>query len=95
MPDRARSLVEAYVYLDLMTLGEPGEPVLTEERDAWRIRHGDVEVVVPYASEHEARQGDLTFGSGLSTLIDAGQWVLIATTYADRALEGALMYAKE
>jgi hypothetical protein len=96
MPDRARSLVEAYVYLDLMTMDDdPAQPVVTEEGDAWRVRRGAVEVLVPFTAENEVRQEDLTFGSGRSELIDAGQWVLIASTYGDRALEGALMFAAD
>ena len=65
------------------------QAVLTEEEDAWRVRLGDVEVLVPYASESEARSEDLTFGSGLSELIDPGQWALIAVTYGNRALEAS------
>ncbi len=95
--DPARSLVEAYVYLDLTVLGDERSAaehaVLTEEEDGWRVRLDDAEVVVPYAAEAEARRDDLTFGSGVSELIDPGQWVLVGTTYARRALEASLFFA--
>jgi hypothetical protein len=71
------------------------QAVLTEEEDAWRVRLGDVEVLVPYASESEARSEDLTFGSGLSELIDPGQWALIAVTYGNRALEASFFFAAD
>ncbi|MCC5576512.1 hypothetical protein IMZ11_12805 [Microtetraspora sp. AC03309] len=95
----ARSLVEAYVHLDLTVLG--GErnaaehAVLTEEEDGWRVTLDDAEVVVPYAAEVEARRDDLTFGSGISELVDPGQWVLVGATYARRALEAALFFAAD
>ncbi|WP_433221057.1 hypothetical protein [Microtetraspora malaysiensis] len=95
----ARSLVEAYVYLDLAAGPGGGRAaehaVLSEEEDGWRVTLDDAEVVVPYVAEAEARREDLTFGSGISELIDPGQWVLIATTYARRALEAALFFAAD
>ncbi|MGW0478321.1 hypothetical protein [Nonomuraea sp. NPDC003214] len=93
MPDYARSLVEAYVYLDITSPG--AERAVTEQDDDWLVRAGDAEVVVPFVSEEEARLEDATFGLGLSELIDLGQWVLIAATYADRALEGGLLYSAD
>ncbi|TMR14401.1 hypothetical protein ETD86_28705 [Nonomuraea turkmeniaca] len=99
MPERglARSLVEAYVHLDLVAHGgEPGasrRAAVAEEQDGWVLRLGDAEVLVPYEAEAGARHEQLTFGSGLSELIDPGQWVLIAATYARRALEGGLFLA--
>ncbi|MFI6452359.1 hypothetical protein ACIBF6_12445 [Streptosporangium amethystogenes] len=93
----ARSLVEAYVHLDLTAPGEgPGaaeRAVLTEEQEGWRVRLDDGEVFVPYAAETEARRAELTFGSGISELIDPGQWVLVGATYARRALEAAIFFA--
>ncbi|MFG1945198.1 hypothetical protein [Nonomuraea sp. NPDC048826] len=99
MPEQglARTLVEAYVYLDLVG-EEPGASrgAATEEvTDGWLIRLGDAELLVPRESESWARQQGLTFGAGLSELIDPGQWALIATTYASRALEGALFFAAD
>ncbi|NUR92942.1 MAG: hypothetical protein HOY71_53475, partial [Nonomuraea sp.] len=46
-------------------------------------------------AESAAREYDLTFGSGLSELIDPGQWAMIAATYASRALEGGLFHAAD
>jgi hypothetical protein len=54
-----------------------------------------VEVVVPYEAEAAAREADLTFGSGISELIDPGQWALIADTYGSRALEGSVFFAAD
>lgn len=105
--DHARTLVEAFLYLDLTvhgldltthdddSAGVSRQAVLTEEEDVWRVRLEDAEVLVPYASENEARSEDLTFGSGISELIDPGQWVLIAVTYANRALEAAFFFAAD
>ena len=79
--DHARTLVEAFLHLDLtahgpdLTIHGPDltthgpdlttpddapagmsrQAVLTEEEDAWRVRLRDAEVLVPYASEAEAR----------------------------------------
>lgn len=95
MPDLplARSLVEAYVHLDLVTAGRSRDATVTQEADGWVVRLGDVAVLVPGADELVARQEGLTFGSGLSELIDPGQWVLVAATYASRALEADLLAA--
>jgi hypothetical protein len=71
------------------------QAVLTEEEDAWRVRLGDAEVLVRYTSESEARSEDLTFGSGLSEVIDPGQWALIAVTYGNRALEASFFFAAD
>ncbi|WP_051752732.1 hypothetical protein [Streptosporangium amethystogenes] len=95
----ARSLVEAYVHLDLTVPGDGSgaadRAVLTEEQEGWRVRLDGAEVFVPYAAETEARREELTFGSGISELIDPGQWVLIGATYARRALEAALFFAAD
>ncbi|MFI9836544.1 hypothetical protein ACIHFD_05895 [Nonomuraea sp. NPDC051941] len=101
MPERglARSLVEAYVYFDLVAGGgEAGasrRAVVEQDPDGWVVRLGGAEVLVPEEAEVVARQAGLFFGTGLSELIDPGQWVLIATTYASRALEGALFFAAD
>ncbi|MGW0802388.1 hypothetical protein [Nonomuraea sp. NPDC002799] len=99
MPERglARSLVEAYVYFDLRT-SEPGassRATVAQEADGWVVSLDGAEVFVPREAESWAREGDVLFGGGLSELIDPGQWVLVATTYASRALEGALFFAED
>ncbi|MFC4116812.1 hypothetical protein [Nonomuraea zeae] len=101
MPEQglARSLVEAYVYLDLTAPdGEPGasrRAEVAQEADGWLVRLGETEVLVPYEAEAGTQEEDLTFGFGLSELIDPGQWVLIAGTYASRALESGLFFAAD
>ena len=96
----ARSLVEAHVYLDLATSGGEGggaaeRAVLTEEEEGWRVRLDDTEIFVPYVAEAEAREMEATFGTGISELIDPGQWMLLAATYARRALAAAMRYAAD
>ena len=105
----ARTLVEAYLYISLTTsaegLGEdvPRDPraatTLTEGQDAWTLRYEGggrlIELLVRYATEDEARRADLRFGSGVSELIDAGQWLQVAAVYARRALREGLFYAQE
>ncbi|GAA2299963.1 hypothetical protein GCM10010149_56180 [Nonomuraea roseoviolacea subsp. roseoviolacea] len=101
MPERglARSLVEAYLHLDLLNHdGEPGasrQATLTREPDGIIVTLGATEILVPYEAEAGAREEGALFGSGLSELIDPGQWALVATTYASRALEGALFAAAD
>jgi hypothetical protein len=94
-----RSIVEAYVYLDLVARdGEPGasrRASLTREQDGIVVRLDALEILVPYEAEVGAREQGAVFGSGLSELIDPGQWILLAATYASRALEGALFYAAD
>ncbi|MCF6470288.1 hypothetical protein FAF44_18055 [Nonomuraea sp. MG754425] len=95
MPERglARSLVEAYVYLDLAAAGGSADAAVADEREGWVLRADGVEVFVPYDAEDAAQEEDATFGTGLSELLDAGQWFMISVSYASRALEGALFYA--
>ncbi|MFC5834255.1 hypothetical protein [Nonomuraea insulae] len=97
MPERglARSLVEAYVYLDLAASGGSEEAGVTDESDGWAVRADGVEVLVPYDAEDAAQHEGATFGTGLSELLDAGQWVLVGATYASRALEAGLFYAAD
>ncbi|HZE33215.1 MAG TPA: hypothetical protein VE198_17470 [Actinoallomurus sp.] len=104
----ARTLVEAYLYNSLTTsaegLGEdvPRDPraatTLTEGQDAWTLRYEgggrQIELLVRYETEDEARRADLRFGSGVSELIDAGQWLQVAAVYARRALREGLFYAQ-
>ncbi|SEF89897.1 hypothetical protein SAMN05444920_101964 [Nonomuraea solani] len=95
MPERGtgRSLVEAYVHLDLMVSGASDRATVTDTPEGWVLRVEDVEVLVPYEAEETAQQAGAVFGTGLSELLDPGQWVLIAGTYASRALEEGLFYA--
>lgn len=99
MPERglARSLTEGYIYLDLTV--EAAEPnaveraTLTEGELSWTLRLDGVEVEVPFLGEAAVRLDELSFGEGISELIDAGQWVFVAETYARRALSQDLSYA--
>ncbi|MEU8399783.1 hypothetical protein AB0C28_31765 [Nonomuraea sp. NPDC048892] len=94
-PGPARSLVEAYVYLDLVAPGGSEQAAVADGSEGWLVRAGGVEVLVPYEAEETARQAEATFGTGLSALLDPGQWVLVASTYASRALEGGLLLAED
>lgn len=99
----ARTLAEAQVYVSVMTAAdetapatapapiEPG-PNLAEGEDAWTLTTTAGEISVPYASEDAARTIGSRFGLGLSQLIDAAQWALVAATYARRALEADMAY---
>lgn len=73
--------------------GVPGSR-LAQGQDAWTLSYGDgaalIEVEVPYASEQSSRRAGARFGLGVSQLVDAGQWVLLGTTYARRALDADL-----
>ncbi|MBB5080540.1 hypothetical protein [Nonomuraea endophytica] len=95
MPERARSLAEGYVYLDLAVPegGETSEPVAGE--DAWTLRLGTIEVEVSYEGERAARRHEMRFGPGISRLVDAGQWVVVAGVYAHRALAEDLEFAAD
>ncbi|MEU4326090.1 hypothetical protein [Nonomuraea dietziae] len=99
MPERgrARSLAEGYVYLDLTVRdGEGGaaeRATLREGEDAWTLHLDGVEVEVSYQGETTARLTELTFGEGVSELVDAGQWVFVAETYARTALDDGLTFA--
>lgn len=68
----------------------------TVGEEAWTLAHDvgnqRIEVVVPYATEATARAAGLRFGAGVSELIDAGQWLLVAAIYARRALAQDLAY---
>jgi hypothetical protein len=101
---RARTLAEADLYIGLASAAagdEAGdgraETSLTEGPDAWTLRHEGppIEVQVPYATEAEARRDGLRFGSGVSELIDAGQWLQIAAVYARRARRESLFFTQD
>ncbi len=104
---RARTIVEAHLYLDLLRvdrlLGEadPGDPAgwttLTEGPTGWTL-HADgaggafepFDIVIAHRDLAEARRTGIRFGPGTSTLIDAGQWRLLAERYAEQAIEAEL-----
>lgn len=88
---RARTLAEAALFVNL-SAGDV-EPELTEGAQAWTMIVGEIEIEIPYRSEAEARQSGERFGFGLSELIDAGQWYLIAQEYAGRAVHDDLGFA--
>ncbi|MGV9305643.1 hypothetical protein ACWENQ_09585 [Nonomuraea sp. NPDC004354] len=92
----ARSLVEGYLYLDLAAREVGGNAAeratLTEGEESWTLRLDGVEVEVPYQGEATARLDELTFGEGRSELIDPGQWVFVAGTYARRTLSESLSF---
>ncbi|MEV7803919.1 hypothetical protein AB0O28_13305 [Microbispora sp. NPDC088329] len=94
-PAHARTLAEARLYLALTVDGTGEEAPPVEGPEAWTVRSGGVEVLVPYASEAEARDEGERFGVGLSELIDPGQWRLAGAGYARRALADDLEYAEE
>ncbi|MFB9837348.1 hypothetical protein [Actinoallomurus acaciae] len=81
-------------------LGETiDQTTLTEGTDAWTLRYEGaggppIEVLVRYADEAEARRYDLRFGTGVSELVDAGQWVQVAAIYARRARRESLFFAE-
>ena len=66
--------------------------IRTEGEEAWTLSYGTeeegrIEVAVPYGSEDVARRAGVVFGLGVSPLIDAGQWVMVAQVFAGRAFD--------
>lgn len=95
----ARTLAEAHVYASVMAAADAPDAAaasaaedLAEGADTWTLSVRGYEIEVPYASEQAARQVGARFGLGVSQLVDAGQWLLVATTYARRALDLDLAY---
>jgi hypothetical protein len=99
----ARTLAEAQVYVSLTTAADPagpaGEPApivpgsnLTEGADAWTLATPAGDIAISYASEDASRLVGARFGLGVSQLIDAAQWAVVAATYARRALEADMAY---
>jgi hypothetical protein len=94
-----------------VSVDEPGDEMgdhrsrttLTEGENAWTLRYdgpGDgqghrIKVLVRYDTEAAARRDDLTFGSGTSELLDAGQWVQVSALYARRALREGFLFAQD
>lgn len=94
----ARTLAEAQIYLSLLAAADenadagPPQTSLTEGEHAWTMHSTFGDVEIPYDSEAACRTLDVRFGLGVSQLVDAGQWILIAGTYARRALDADLAY---
>ena len=99
----ARTLVEAQIYVSLMTAADPNVPAvepalpepgvnLTEGQDAWTLATTAGEITIPYASEDAARTVGARFGLGVSQLVDAAQWAMVAASFARRALEADMAY---
>jgi hypothetical protein len=95
----ARTLAEAQLYANLSVLLEDTGDVRSgtpeDGREAWTVRFGDIEALVPYASEAAAADAGFRFGVGHSELIDAGQWQLISAEYAHRTLAEDLAFAEQ
>lgn len=99
----ARTLAEAQIYVSLMTAADlevpanepaplqPGENLL-EGSDGWTLRSSAGELLIPYASEDASRTIGARFGLGVSQLVDAAQWAVVAATFARRALEADMAY---
>ncbi len=99
----ARTLAEAQVYLSLTAAADQSTPAvapapiqpganLTEGADAWTLASPAGDIAIAYASEDAARTVGAQFGLGVSQLVDAAQWAVVAATYARRALEADLAY---
>lgn len=98
----ARTLAEAQTYFALMRVTGTGTPDLSEStlagttrvegEQAWTLTYGteaegQLQVEVPYGSEDVARRSGVVFGLGVSPLVDAAQWTMIAGVYARRAFD--------
>jgi hypothetical protein len=107
----ARTLAEAHLYISLtlaaeepddgaLQIGRSGT-ALIEGPDAWTVRRDGsaggppIEVLVRHETEAEAQRDGLRFGTGVSTLVDAGQWLQIAAVYARRARRESLFFAED
>ena len=98
----ARTLAEAQIYFGLMRVTGPGTPDLSEStlagttrvegEQAWTLTYdmgveGRIQVQVLYGTEDVARRIGVIFGLGVSPLVDAGQWTMIAGVFARRAID--------
>ncbi|NUS74178.1 MAG: hypothetical protein HOQ05_12330 [Corynebacteriales bacterium] len=99
----ARTLAEAQVYVSLVIAADTTVPAaeppdivpgvnLTEGVEAWTLTSPAGEIAISYASEDACRALGVWFGLGVSRLIDAAQWAMVAQTYARRALEADMAY---
>ncbi|MBO4208614.1 hypothetical protein [Micromonospora echinofusca] len=99
----ARTLAEAYLYLELtLPVGDDAvdydrhttldrrddEHYLLRFDGPYGDRHWNIEVTVPLASHRAADGPTLCYGSGRSRLLDAGQWYAIEDGYAGMARTG-------
>ncbi len=99
----ARTLIEAQVYTSVQTAADLSAPAVppadlqpgvnvTEGETAWTYASASGDIEVPYASEDASRKVGVPFGLGVSTLIDAAQWAVLAATFARRALTADMAY---
>ncbi|MFI5692311.1 hypothetical protein ACIA58_10770 [Kribbella sp. NPDC051586] len=102
----ARTLVEAQIYVSLVTAADPEAPAVVPARpepgvnvtdgpDAWVFASQAGEITIPYASERAATAIGARFGLGKSQLIDAAQWAIVSASFASRAQEADLAYTGE
>jgi hypothetical protein len=95
----ARTLAEAEVYLSVLATAVEAPRVTatpevsrTEGEDAWTVSSPAGEVQVLYRTEEAARLSEARFGLGNSLLLDAGDWVQLASVWAQRAQDADLEY---
>jgi len=95
----ARTLAEAQVYLSVLATADdapdastPPVTTRTEGESGWTISSSVGDVEVPFRTEDEARKLGERFGLGVSLLLDAGDWVQLASVWAQRALDADLEY---
>ncbi|MFK4085634.1 hypothetical protein ACI2LF_16115 [Kribbella sp. NPDC020789] len=99
----ARTLTEAQVYESMLTAADesaaavpppelqPGVNLVDGER-SWIFHSTAGPIEVEYESESAARKLGVPFGLGVSTLLDAAQWAILASTFGRRALTADMAY---
>ncbi len=65
---------------------------LAEGADAWTFASLAGDIAISYTSEDACRTIGARFGLGVSRLVDAAQWAMVAATYARRTLEVDMAY---
>ncbi|MEV5839101.1 hypothetical protein [Nocardia sp. NPDC052112] len=94
----ARTLAEAQIYLGLLaaadetTVASPPQIEPIEGEHAWTVHSTVGDVEIPYDSEAACRNLGVRFGLGVSPLVDAAQWIMVANTFARRALAADMAY---
>ena len=99
----ARTLIEAQVYESVMTAADESVPAVPpppvqrgvnvdEGETAWTYHSTVGDIVIEYVSEDASRKLGLPFGLGVSTLLDAAQWAMLAATFGRRALTADMAY---
>ncbi|MFI5733173.1 hypothetical protein ACIA49_23875 [Kribbella sp. NPDC051587] len=99
----ARTLTEAQVYESVLTAADESAPAvpapdlqpgvnLVEGETSWTYHSTAGAIEVAYESESAARKLGLPFGLGVSTLLDAAQWAILASTFGRRALTADMSY---